>query len=172
METENSYPGFHDQGHHNMQAFDKFVRGHVLCQSNLVGKWWHAGGSYGTSITAHLSTTTELKVCIPYFTHILQGYLTGTGPILGSQWSNPEECQWMDQMNHLKLISSDRLDGHQYTDRFRSSLAIISAPCHQLKVCKPVDYTTVEFESKYTVKQKYICLLFIVSGNVYWGFNS
>ena len=36
-------------------------------------------------------------------THILQGYFTGTGAILGlpqCQWSNPEEYVWFNRMNN------------------------------------------------------------------------
>ena len=36
------------------------------------------------------------------FTHLLQGYFTGIGAIVGlpqCQWSNPEEFGWMDRIN-------------------------------------------------------------------------
>ena len=58
-------PVFHYQGRSNVLVFHKFVSGRVVCQWNLVGKWWCAGGSYPTGIAVPLSAASELKVCVP-----------------------------------------------------------------------------------------------------------
>ena len=63
----NSSNDFQNQLHSKLQAFYKIVWCLVVCQWDLMCKWSRACGSWTISITALLSATTELKVCVPYW---------------------------------------------------------------------------------------------------------